>query len=769
MTISAFPYDHGGAPNLGAVEFALYWSKGNPFTLIAIYPSGKLIGRTLNPDEIEAGVPKFVKFHQENQANIYFVPNQTHGPVSTKPAKSHMAAALAVCVDIDPREAEELKPGGWDRERQRILAQADELAADPDCPPTVIIDSGNGVQLFWRFAEPCPLDGPNGEATRRNEALAKAIGKALGGDNTFNTDRIMRMPGTLNFPHGKKKDKGRGITQARVLWLGGGEYSPDQLEALPDRLFAEWGPSAFSEEATDLPANRPRSPMTTPEMGAAIAALISEMRAKRVLEVREWADLSPALQSGLDAALATSEPLRCRWEGDTAGLMDTSRSGLDMSLASMLKQAGFSGVDVALILRAFEHGAACETGKHTTEAAQLRYLARCVVRSFDRADTPAWVLKMNERHAVVFDAGKTLVMTEKLDYATGKPVYVFSSPAQISSLYANHRVEVGRRKNGQPMRRPLGDAWLEHEHRRQFLGGLVFLPGQVAPADTFNLWRGFGIEPRPGEWPLLRRHLLDVICLGSTSLCDWLLNWCAHMFQQPMVKAEVAVVLRGGEGNGKGTLGRALRDILGIHGIQVTNPRHVVGNFNGHLRDVLLLFADEAFFAGDRAADGVLKGLITEPTLMIERKGVDAVQAPNLLRVIMATNNDWAVPAAKDARRYLVLDVPDTVKGKSEYFTALNAEMEAGGLAAFLHDMLRRDIARWNHRTAPTTAGLIEQKLFSLHGVSRWWFERLCVADCIFRLNPPSDFGGKRPPVSVQTALPFRRFRPHVGVEMGGV
>src|SRR3954468_700078 len=30
------------------------------------------------------------------------------------------------------------------------------------------------------------------------------------------------------------------------------------------------------------------------------------------------------------------------------------------------------------------------------------------------------------------------------------------------------------------------------------------------------------------------------------------------------------------------------------------------------------------------------------------------------------------------------------------------------------------------------------------------------IADCIFRRNPPSDFGGKRPPVSVQTALPFR-------------
>jgi hypothetical protein len=39
------------------------------------------------------------------------------------------------------------------------------------------------------------------------------------------------------------------------------------------------------------------------------------------------------------------------------------------------------------------------------------------------------------------------------------------------------------------------------------------------------------------------------------------------------------------------------------------------------------------------------------------------------------------------------------------------------------------------------------------------WYARaaaILVAACIFRLNPPSDFEGKRPPVSVQTALPFR-------------
>ena len=33
---------------------------------------------------------------------------------------------------------------------------------------------------------------------------------------------------------------------------------------------------------------------------------------------------------------------------------------------------------------------------------------------------------------------------------------------------------------------------------------------------------------------------------------------------------------------------------------------------------------------------------------------------------------------------------------------------------------------------------------------------RRAIMACIFRRNPPSDFGGKRPPVSVRTALPFR-------------
>src|SRR3954454_6708582 len=115
--------------------------------------------------------------------------------------------------------------------------------------------------------------------------------------------------------------------------------------------------------------------------------------------------------------------------------------------------------------------------------------------------------------------------------------------------------------------------------------------------------------------------------------------------------------MRGGEGTGKGTLAKVLRHIFGQHGMAISNSKHLTGNFNGHLRDAVFLFADEAFFAGDRAHVGVLKSLITEPFLTIEAKYQNAVQQPNYVHLMMASNEAWVIPASSDARRYFVLEI----------------------------------------------------------------------------------------------------------------
>jgi Family of unknown function (DUF5906) len=190
----------------------------------------------------------------------------------------------------------------------------------------------------------------------------------------------------------------------------------------------------------------------------------------------------------------------------------------------------------------------------------------------------------------------------------------------------------------------------------------------------------------------------------------------------------VALVLQGGKGSGKGVFLRAIARCFGEHGMQITNQEHLVGRFNGHLRCCLFLFADEAFWAGDKRGESVLKGLITEPTLTIEQKGTDAVQWPNRLHVAMAANAEWVVPASAGERRYAVFKCADTyVRGHGDeeaskaYFKALHQELDNGGLEAMLYDLLHWDLGDWHPRQIYETGGLRQQKEQSLSPLAEWF------------------------------------------------
>ena len=173
---------------------------------------------------------------------------------------------------------------------------------------------------------------------------------------------------------------------------------------------------------------------------------------------------------------------------------------------------------------------------------------------------------------------------------------------------------------------PLGNWWTSHERRRTYKG-LIFRPDvhDAVVNGRLNLWRGWGVEPQPGDWSLMRQHIREVLAAGDDEADAYIMNWFAWAVQHPAEPAEVALVLKGGKGTGKGTLGNGLVRIFGQHATHISSVRHLVGNFNAHLRDACLLFADEAYWPGDKAAEGTLKRLITEPTLFIEPKVVDGV------------------------------------------------------------------------------------------------------------------------------------------------
>jgi hypothetical protein len=256
---------------------------------------------------------------------------------------------------------------------------------------------------------------------------------------------------------------------------------------------------------------------------------------------------------------------------------------------------------------------------------------------------------------------------------------------------------------------------LEHSGKRRFDNGLVFDPAYQG-SDYYNLWRGFAVKPKPVDCAefLARskflQHLRDNVVKGNEDHFKWLQGWIAQPFQQPALKLGTAVALQGKEGIGKSKVGEVVGSLLGDHYFLADHRDLITGHFNAHLANVLLLHADEAFWAGDKQAEGKLKNLVTCRTLPITYKGRDSFSIDNFTRVLVASNSDWVVPASGEARRWAVWEVSDAHMRDYAYFKAIDDELDRGGREELLYYFLNFDLSQVNLREVPKTDALLVQK-----------------------------------------------------------
>lgn len=339
------------------------------------------------------------------------------------------------------------------------------------------------------------------------------------------------------------------------------------------------------------------------------------------------------------------------------------------------------------------------------------------------ADARAAVDMVNLSHFLAPYAGDMSIWREGTDPETGRFSAGVVSPAGFRLEFASTTVDV-LQGGGTVKPMPVAEVWIRSQHRRQYPGGVVLQPEGKVPAGTYNLWRGWDVVAMSGDASPMLGHI-SMLCGGMSELVDYVLNWLALCVQRPGTRPEVALVFRGGQGTGKGTAIRAMLAIFGQHALHITQPRHLTGNFNAHLRTALFVFVDEGFWAGDKAGEGVLKGLITEPTLTIEMKGRDVFDAPNRLKLVFASNSAWVVPAGADERRYCVIDVPRTRAQDHAYFAKLNSWLDGGGVAIFLDHLLHRDLTGFNVRAVPKTAALDRQKVEGMGALDRFILEAL--------------------------------------------
>lgn len=675
-------------------DFLNKYRPHGPWLLVAISPDKN--GAPTAATFADAAKAEAWALEQNKTRNVYFSVNPTAATLNKKPTKADIARLEWLHVDVDPRAGED-----FEEERARIKSLLNGSLPKDIPAPSLVIDSGGGFQAFWRLAQPLALEG-NAEKIAQAEAFNIELARRLGGDHCFNVDRIMRLPDTMNWPDEKKRKRGREPREAEV-------YSRHDA-AYPLALFKAAAPSSAA------PSPKPRA-----AAGKASAPLpLGDGTAVGVDELRAWAEANRAtIQDHTLALVATGtdpiDPQRypSRSEALFRAVCDLVRAGVPDELifgaitdpsngisASVREQSNWQGYALRQIEKAH---------------------AACADPTLD---------EMNKKHSVLLqEGGKTRVLSwERTELDEDRLVPVLQSFEDFRNRYMHRFVEYPTDKG--VGYKPLGKWWLEHAQRREYLA-LRFLPGQPEEVDGYlNMWRGWSVMPKAGDWSLMREHVHRVLADGDEACAEYILRWAAWAVQNPGEPAEVALVLRGGRGTGKGIFARSLKRLFGQHGLQVNSPAQLTGRFNAHLRDCCLLFADEAIVPGDKAAESVLKGLITEPELTIEGKGVNLVQARNRLHVVMASNEEWVVPAGIDERRFAVFEVSGKHAQDSDYFRAVAEQLREGGLAAMLHDLLTMDLGDWHpRRNIPQTDALHAQKAATVNGIDALFLDLLRSGD----------------------------------------
>jgi predicted P-loop ATPase len=207
----------------GAANFLEKLRPGGPWVLTAIEPDGATDTITARN---AAEVRRFV-LNNNGRKNLYFSVNPTRTKLTSKASKLDIAVIEFSFVDLDPRPEETAEAA-----KARYLAGLETFKP----APTVIIDSGNGVQALWRLSspiilpEPAATENPQPGQPRKvysdetlavindAEGRAKALMETLNSvSGTQNVDRILRLPGTINLPNAKKLKEGRTARPTKLL------------------------------------------------------------------------------------------------------------------------------------------------------------------------------------------------------------------------------------------------------------------------------------------------------------------------------------------------------------------------------------------------------------------------------------------------------------------------------------------------------------------------------------------------------------------------
>jgi Mesyanzhinovviridae DNA primase len=647
-----------------SIKFLKMYCSEGLVLLAAICPvKENLIAKTFSPEQFDTDAKDFVKKYN-GKRNIYFSVNPTNKILNKKTKKEDVSAFEYLHVDIDPDKGKDLNS-----ERERILNKL--RTYDPQ--PTIVLDSGNGYQAFWKLEERVNIKNFN--HIKELESYNIFLEKDLRGDNCHNIDRIMRLPGTINLPNKIKRKLGRKPALAKLVWFKNISYPISNFRT------AKVSKTPPAKEGISLDD-------------------IVEVNLDTIQLAENWRYL---ITMGRDQANPNKY---------------ASRSEAVFAVARHLVLKNIPDEIIAGILINPKY----KISEHILENKEpKKYLNRQIQRAKDYVIAPE-LEELNEKHAVIKTGNKVGVLTLPTPGEINRKLEILSIEG-FKNWYWNRVIEVGTDSKGRDITKKLGIWWLEHPKRREYQG-IVFAPNKEIPG-YYNLWDGFAVEPISGDCSIFLEHIRVNVAHGNEEHFNYVIAWMADIFQNPDSKCGTSLVLRGKQGTGKTIIGKVLSSLLEKHCLRISDPRHLAGHFNSHLSSILLLHADEAFWAGDKSSEGKIKDLITGDTQLIEYKGKEPFSIDNFVRLLVTGNPDWVVPAGHEERRFAVFDMSERNIQDHEFFESMQKQMDHGGREALLHYLLNFDLSKVNLKKIPKTQALLHQKLHTLDSMDSWLLDIL--------------------------------------------
>lgn len=278
--------------------------------------------------------------------------------------------------------------------------------------------------------------------------------------------------------------------------------------------------------------------------------------------------------------------------------------------------------------------------------------------------------------------------------------------------------------------------WISHDHPniRRFDDMGVFPCESLCPKNIYNLWKPFAMEnvtEYDEHLPALDFMLehINILCNYQADVTNYIIAWIGQMIQFPHIKTICPTIISA-EGSGKGSLVELISKMLGTSKVFITTmpSRDCWGAFNGSMTESFFVNLNELSKKETSGAQGIIKGLITDPTMIINNKGVNQFSVASYHRFFITTNKDEPIHTTKGDRRNLIIRSSDCKKGDTAYFDQMHKYLASTNVIKTCYQYFKNipNLDKFHKIPLPSTECQEDLKELSISPLEKWVESVVC-------------------------------------------